>query len=236
MGTGSQDEASRTRTAASGGTRVPGWQGRWWAASGVVAGIGGVVGTFTSIGPGSDDPAVYRDAARIIEASAGREADVAVALAAFVVAAFAVVVFGAGLRRHLAAGGRGGSAPDLALAGTLLVAELCLVGTAPATDVAANLSTDTVNADVLAASATSLSTTTWVWGGLALTSAAVALGALGRDRLIPRWLGVLSAVFAAALAALAALPLQYLAAWVGALWLMVTGVALLVQRPPHAAD
>jgi hypothetical protein len=73
-----------------------------------------------------------------------------------------------------------------------------------------------------------------VWGGLALTVAAVAYGAL-RHGAVPRWLGVVSIVFTVLVGGLAMAPLQYLAGMAGSVWLVVAGVAFLVARGARPA-
>jgi hypothetical protein len=198
--------------------------------------LAGVAGAVAALGLDVGDPEAGRDAARVVELSAGNGPLIALVSASFVVAAFAVVVFGAGLRRRLAAGGRDALAPDLALAGSVLVAALCLAGSAPATDVAANLGAGAaLDPDAVVANSSSLITTAWVWAGAALTAAAVALGGLGGARAVPRWLAIVSAVFAVLIGAVAVLPLQYLAALLGALWLVVAGVGMLVARSARVA-
>jgi hypothetical protein len=159
----------------------------------------------------------------------------ALVLALFVVAAFAVVVFGAGLRRALAAQSPAGSlVPDVAAAGTLLVAALCFVGSGPSTEVFfALLNAPNADPGVTAGLVRMIDTLPWVWGGLALTTAAVAYGAL-RHGAAPRWLGVVSLVFTVLTGGLAMAPLQYLAGFTGAIWLVLASVAFLSARTPRA--
>jgi hypothetical protein len=147
-----------------------------------------------------------------------------------------VVVFGAGLRRMLAAQCPAGSlVPDVAWAGTLLVAGLCLVGSGPATEVFFGLlHAAEIDPDTTASLVRMMDSLPWVWGGLALTVAAVAYGAL-RHGAAPRWLGVVSLVFTVLVGGLAMAPLQYLAGMVGAVWLVLAGVAYLVARGARAA-
>jgi hypothetical protein len=227
----------RTQHAAVGGTTSTVPEGQWWAWSGIVAGLAGIGGAVATAGLEVGDPEAGRDAARVVELSAGKGPVIAVISASFVVAAFAAVVFGAGLRRRLAAEGGSGVAPDLALAGLVLVAALCLVGSAPATDVAANLgAASSLDPDAVVANSSSLFTTTWVWAGTALSAAAVALGGLGGSRAVPRWLATASAMFAVLIATVAILPLQYLAVLLGALWLLLAGVGMLTARRARAAS
>jgi hypothetical protein len=211
--------------------------GRGWAAAGVLAGVAGFAAMEVESRFAPDDPAANIDAAVLVDGyvqhGPGR---LAVVLALFVAAAFAVVVFGAGLRRALAAQSPAGSlVPDVAAAGTLLVAALCLVGSGPATEVFfALLHAAESDPDVTASLVRTMDTLPWVWGGLAPTVAAVAYGAL-RHGAAPRWLGVVSIVFALLVGGLAMAPLQYLAGMVGAVWLVLAGVAYLTARGPRAA-
>jgi hypothetical protein len=211
--------------------------GRGWAAAGVLAGVAGFAAMEVESGLAPMDPARNVDAALLVEGYLQQGPGViAAVLAMFVVAAFSVVVFGAGLRRTLAAQCPAGSlVPDIAAAGTLLVAALCFVGSGPATEMFFSLlHASESDPDITAALARTMDTLPWVWGGLALTVAAVAHGAL-RHGAAPRWLGVVSVVFTVLVGGLAMAPLQYLAGYVGAIWLVVSGVAYLAARGARAA-
>jgi hypothetical protein len=211
--------------------------GRGWAAAGVLAGVAGFAAMEVATRLSPTDVAAYADAGLLINGYVGHGPGmIAAVLALFVVAAFAVVVFGAGLRRVLAAQCPAGSlVPDVAWAGTLLVAALCLVGSGPATEVFFSLlHAAESDADVTASLVRMMDTLPWVWGGLALTVAAVAYGAL-RHGAAPRWLGVVSVVFTVLVGGLAMAPLQYLAGMVGAVWLVLAGVAYLVARGARPA-
>jgi hypothetical protein len=211
--------------------------GRGWAAAGVLAGVAGFAGTEVEARLAPLDPAANADAALLVEGYLLQGPGmIAVVLALFVVAAFAVVVFGAGLRRVLAAQCPAGSlVPDVAWAGTLLVAALCLVGSGPATEVFFGLlHASESDPDVTASLVRMMDTLPWVWGGLALTVAALAYGSL-RHGAAPRWLGVVSIVFTVLVGGLAMAPLQYLAGVVGAVWLVIAGLAYLAARGARAA-
>jgi hypothetical protein len=206
--------------------------GRGWAAAGVLAGVTGYAAMEVGTRFGPADMAAYANAELLVDAYVGHGPGmVAAVLALFVVAAFAVVVFGAGLRRVLAAQCPADSlVPDVAWAGTLLVAGLCLVGSGPATEVFFGLlHAAESDPDITASLVRMMDTLPWVWGGLALTVAAVAYGAL-RHGAAPRWLGVVSVVFTLLVGGLAMAPLQYLAGMAGAIWLVLAGMAYLVAR------
>jgi hypothetical protein len=211
--------------------------GRGWAAAGVLAGVAGFAAMEVESRFAPDDPAANVDAAVLVNGyvqhGPGR---LALVLGLFVLAAFAVVVFGAGLRRALATQCPAGSlVPDVAGAGTLLVAALCLVGSGPTTEVFfALLHAEESDPDITASLVRTMDTLPWVWGGLALTVAAVAFGSL-RHGAAPRWLGVVSIVFTVLVGGLAMAPLQYLAGMVGAIWLVLAGVAYLTARGARAA-
>ncbi len=211
--------------------------GRGWAVAGVLAGVSGFAGTEVESRLAPTDPASNADAALLVQGYLLQGPGmIAVVLALFVVAAFAVVVFGAGLRRVLAAQCPAGSlVPDVAWAGTLLVAALCLVGSGPATEVFFGLlHAAESDPDVTASLVRMMDTLPWVWGGLALTVAALAHGSL-RHGAAPRWLGVVSVVFTVLVGGLAMAPLQYLAGVVGPVWLVIAGVAYLAGRGARAA-
>lgn len=211
--------------------------GRAWAAAGVLAGVAGFAAMELESRFAPDDPAANVDSAVLVDGyvALGPER-LAVVLALFVVAAFAVVIFGAGLRRALAAQCPAGSlVPDVAAAGTLLVAALCFVGSGPTTEVFFSLlHAEESDPDITASLVRTMDTLPWVWGGLALTIAAVAFGAL-RHGAAPRWLGVVSVVFTVLAGGLAMAPLQYLAGFVGAIWLVLAGVAYLTTRGARTA-
>ncbi|QYN36645.1 hypothetical protein K1T35_04890 [Pseudonocardia sp. DSM 110487] len=211
--------------------------GRGWAAAGVLAGVAGFAAMEVGTRLAPADPTAYADAELLVDAYASLGPGlVAAVLALYVIAAFAVVVFGAGLRRALAAQCPAGSlAPDVAWAGTLLVAGLCLVGSGPATEVFFGLlHAAESDPDITASLVRMMDTLPWVWGGLALTVTAVAFGAL-RHGAAPRWLGVVSIVFTVLVGGLAMAPLQYLAGYVGSIWLVVAGVAYLAGRGARTA-
>ncbi len=211
--------------------------GRGWAAAGVVAGVAGYAAMEAGTRFTPPDPAAFADAGQMVDGYVTLGPGlVAVELALYVVAAFAVVVFGAGLRRLLAAQCPAGSlVPDVAWAGTLLVAGLCCGGSGPATEVFFGLlNAAETDPDVTVSLVRMMDTLPWVWGGLALTVAAVAYGAL-RHGAAPRWLGVVSIVFTVLVGGLAMAPLQYLAGMAGAIWLVLAGVACLVARGARPA-
>jgi hypothetical protein len=211
--------------------------GRGWAVAGVLAGVAGFAAMEVQSGLAPADLGVNADAAQLVDNYlAHGPAVLAAVLAMFVVAAWGVVVFGAGLRRSLAAQCPAGSlVPDVAGAGTLLVAALCLVGSGPATEAFfALLNASAADPDVTASLMRMMDTLPWVWGGLTLTIVAVAYGAL-RLGAAPRWLGVVSLVFTVLTGGLAMAPLQYLAGYVGAIWLVLAGLVYLLARGARAA-
>jgi hypothetical protein len=211
--------------------------GRGWAAAGVLAGLAGFAAMEASTRLSPVDMAAYADAGLLVDSYVvNGPLLIAALLALFVIAAFAVVVFGAGLRRALAAQCPAASlVPDVAWAGTLLVAGLCLVGSGPATEAFfALLHAAESDPDITASLVSMMGTLPWVWGGLALTITAVAYGAL-RHGAAPRWLGVVSVVFTVLVGGLAMAPLQYLAGFTGAIWLVIAGVAYLATRGARAA-
>jgi hypothetical protein len=211
--------------------------GRGWAAAGVLAGVAGFAAMEVQTRIAPADMAAYADSGRLVEGYVGNGLGlIAVVLALFVVAAFAVVVFGAGLRRALAAQCPAASlVPDVAWAGTLLVAALCLVGSGPATEVFFGLlHAAESDPDITASLVRVMDTLPWVWGGLAPTVASVAFAAL-RHGAAPRWLGVVSVVFTVLVGGLAMAPLQYLTGFAGAIWLVVFGLAYLTARGARPA-
>jgi hypothetical protein len=136
-------------------------------------------------------------------------------------------VFAAGLYRHLARQEPAGSlVPALAAAGVAVTAAAVFVGGGLSTEMFWALTGDQpFDPDTVGAHVTVHNTLAWLWGGLAVSAAAVALGGLRRGS-VGRGVAVVSAVLALLLVATQALPVQYAAVLPGGLWLVVTGTAL----------
>lgn len=143
------------------------------------------------------------------------------------VVAGCLVVFAAGLRRHLGRQEPAGSlVPGVAAAGVLLTAAAVFIGGGISTELFWALTGDQpFDPDTIGGHVTIHNTIPWLWGGLGLSAGAVALGGLRRGS-VGRVLAVFSAVMALVLLASQALPVQYMAVMPGGLWLVGAGVVL----------
>jgi len=204
-------------------------EGRGWVYAGVGAGIAGI----TAIVGSSMSNAVYDsdlagDAAGITEKMSEQVAQLLVFHVGAMVAALLLVVFGAGLRRHLARRLPDGAlAPQVAATGLTLVSVALLVGTALNTEFIFGLmDTDLLVPETAVLYGHWVATVPWVWAGVGL--AALAVGQAGRSHAaVPRWLTWVSLVLGGLTTLLAISPLQYMAGMTGPLWLLVVAFGLL---------
>ncbi|RKF25315.1 hypothetical protein [Micromonospora globbae] len=205
--------------------------GRGWALAGTVGGLTGLVGLFVTVAATDADTALFADNARYVGSLAGNEAYVWAYQIVTSLAAGCLAVFAAGLRRRLAAREpAGGLLPDVAAVGLLLTAALLLVGGGVATELYFGLlHLDETDPDTLAGLAAGYNTFPWVWAGVGLTAAAVAVAGL-RRRAVSRWFAVFSLLVALLVAATQLVPLQYLALVPGGLWATVAGLTFALER------
>lgn len=201
--------------------------GRGWAWAGALAGLAGL-GMIVTSGSVSVTEEAMADNALVLDQVIDDEGFVWAFQVLCSLGAAAVAVFAAGLRRKLAAQAPADSLlPALAAAGLATVAMMLLVGGGISTELFWSLLQDVeeVDADTTGAHLAIFNTMAWVWGGIGLTTGSVAVAAL-RHGSLPRWLGWFSAVVTVLVALTQVVPLQYLAAFVGAPWLLVAGVGL----------
>ena len=143
----------------------------------------------------------------------------------------------AGLRRKLAAQAPADSLlPSVAAAGLWLVAAMLLVGGGISTELFWSLAQDAneVDPDTIGAHMAIFNTMAWVWAGIGLTTGSVAVAAI-RHGSLPRWLGWFSVVVTVLVALSQLVPLQYMAAFFGAPWLLVAGIGLARSERAEAA-
>jgi len=201
---------------------------RWWAVSGLLAGAAGL----GSIVASSSITAVYEeelmgDAPAIVERLSEQTTQI-FALGAFGLLAMALLVpFAAGLRRRLAEGSPAGGSllPDVAYAGLLLTCVAGLMGTGLNTEFGFALATDHTRLvpEVGVVFGHWTGTIPWLWVGAGLTGVAVALAAL-RQGAAPRWLGWASVVLGGLTLVAGLSPLQYVAGFVGPVYVLVLGM------------
>jgi hypothetical protein len=197
---------------------------RGWAVAGLVGAAVGVVGLFFTSGltiPGYDHQG---DNEAFAAAIAGRAWYAWGAQVVTVVAAACLAVFAAGLRRSLAAQEPAGSlVPGLAAAGVWLTVGMLLVGGGISTELYWALdNVENWDGDTIAAHTAIYNTMAWLWTGIGLTAATVAVGGFRNGSV-----GVFSAVVAGLVAVTQAAPIQYMSLLPGALWLFVAGIRFL---------
>jgi hypothetical protein len=212
--------------------RPPATAGKGWARAGALAGLAATVAFLVSSGIAPQDEALFADNALLAEKIIDQDAIVWMFQVLTVVAAGGIAVFAAGLRRKLAAQAPAESLlPAVAAAGLASVAAMLLVGGGISTELFWHLAQDygKSDPDTIVANLAIFDTIAWVWAGLGLTTGSVAVAAL-RHGSLPRWLGWVSAVATVLIALTQLVPLQYMAAFVGAPWLLVAGLGLARQE------
>ncbi|HSE08263.1 MAG TPA: hypothetical protein VLB29_06325 [Nocardioidaceae bacterium] len=223
---------STTTPAASATTHhqpSPAAQGRGWVFAGIGAGIAGIAAILgSSFANAVYDPDLAGDAAGITEKMSEQIAPLLVFHVGAVTSGLLLVVFGAGLRRHLARRLPEGSlAPQVAAVGLVLVSVALLVGSALNTEFIFGLmDTALLVPETAVLYGHWVGTVPWVWAGSGLT--ALAVGQAGRShQVVPRWLTWVSLVLGVLTTLLAISPLQYMAGMTGPLWLLIAALGLL---------
>lgn len=202
-------------------------------AAGIVAAAAAGAGLFIAsagFGAGASD-AELADNELFAAQLAGDTALLAVFQACLTVAALALVVFAAALRRHLAGQQPAGSlAPSIAAGGLAITAALCLVGAGIGTELFWGLrDIDRADPDSLASMYHLVATMSWVWAGTGLTAAALAHASL-KHGAVARWIGWVSAVAAVLIVGVSLAPVQYMSAFAGVAWLLVVAIGLTVRQ------
>ncbi|MFF0722414.1 hypothetical protein [Micromonospora sp. NPDC003816] len=206
---------------------------RAWALSGALGGLVGLVGIFTTASLTAPAEQYRADNAGYVAALADRAGYVWAHQVVTVVAIVCLAVFAAGLRRYLGAQEPAGSlVPTLAAGGVSLVLVGLLIGGGISTELFFSLNAAAeYDPDVIAPQLTIYATMAWLWGGIGLTAAAVAVGGF-RHGSVSRWFAVFSAVIAVLVAATQLAPVQYISLVPGGIWLVVAGVALAMRPRP----
>jgi len=198
-----------------------------WAWAGALAGLAGIAMILLSGGLAVTEGAMA-DNARIVDEIIDKEGVVWAFQAVCSLGALGATVFAAGLRRRLAVQAPADSLlPSLAAAGMAAVAIMLLVGGGISTELFWSLTrtAEEIDPDTVGANLGIFNTMAWVWAGAGLTAGAVAVASL-RHGSLPRWIGWVSAIAAGLVLLVQLLPVQYMAAFVGAPWLLVVGLGL----------
>lgn len=209
---------------------------RAWAWTGAVGGLVGIVGLMATSSLYDTDSGVVADNAALAEAVGGNATLVWAQQVVCAVVAGCLLVFAAGLRRHLARQEPAGSlVPGVAAAGIALTAAAVLIGGGIATELYWALTGDQpFDPDTIGAHLAIYNTIAWLWGGLALSAGAVAFGGL-RHGSVGRAVAMFSGFMSLVLIATQALPVQYISVLPGGLWLLVTGSAFAIGARSRAA-
>ena len=152
--------------------------------------------------------------------------------------ALLMIVFAAGLLRRLRRGAGDSIAPTVAFAGMLGTAVVSVLGAGLDTEVMVPLAAGdqgTVPDSTASFYNNWIGTIPWVWvlAGLA----GLAVYAVGRLGVVPRWIGRVGLVMGGLAVLLGVSPLEYMAGPVAALWLVVTSIGFLVgDRAQRFAD
>ncbi len=197
---------------------------RAWALAGVIAGVCGV----GSIVASTSIDAVYNekvagDAEAIMERLSDQVPQLMVFGALAVLAATLLVPFAAGLRRRLHDQAPAGSIlPDVAFAGLLLTSVAGLMGSGLNTEFSIGLASGdaTYVPEVVVMFGHWIGTIPWLWLGAGITGVAVAVAAL-RTAAAPRWIGWVSVVLGGLTLVSGLSPLQYIAGFVGPVYVLV---------------
>jgi len=205
--------------------RARGTSPRAWAWTGVVAGVLGLVSIQTSMALGVNWEETAGDADAIVEDLAGRLGTQLVFHTATIACALLVLVFAAGLRRRLDAQAPAGSLlPTVAGWGMVLVSVAGLLGSGLDTQFLFGLGgTDLIIAESGAFYSDWVSTIPWLWVGAGVAGVALGVAAL-RHAAAPRWIGVVGLVLGGLALLTGVSPLQYMAGFVGPVWLVVTAL------------
>lgn len=202
-----------------------------WLVAGVASGLAGVVGIQASGGV----TAVYDDAsagdpAAIMRTLTDQRTTILVEHVALAVSALLLLVFAAGLARLLSHRLGGASAlPGVAAGGLVVTSAICLAGTGLTTELVFGLSDDSKMVPEFAVVAAHwLGTIPWLWAAAGVSALAVAVAAL-RHGALPRWIGWVSAVLGGLTALFGVSPLQYMAGFIGPVWVLVCAVGLWIS-------
>ncbi|MFF0818036.1 hypothetical protein ACFYVR_23155 [Rhodococcus sp. NPDC003318] len=199
-----------------------------WTVAGVVAGLAGIVGIQASGGVTAVyDESLAGNPVAIAARLAEQRPAVVVEHVGFAVAALALLVFAAGLARHLTSRLEPGSLlGPIAAGGLIVTSTICLIGTGLTTELVFGLSegTDLVP-EFAVVGAHWLGTIPWLWAAAGVSALAVAIASL-RHGATPRWLGWASLVLGGLTALFGVSPLQYMAGFTGPVWVLVCAVGL----------
>jgi hypothetical protein len=203
--------------------------GRGWAWTGVGAGVAGIACIVGSSMSGAVyDEDLYGDAPGITAKLADQTVGIMIMHTGAMVAALLLLVFAAGLRRHLGrVAGADSLVPQVAASGLMLVSVVLLMGSALTTEFVFGVKEPEILVPETAAFFGHwIGTVPWVWGGAGVAALCLALVGRRHDA-FPGWLTWTSLVLGVITTIFAISPLQYMAGMTGPLWLTVAALGLL---------
>ncbi|WP_241259649.1 hypothetical protein [Rhodococcus sp. KRD197] len=199
---------------------------RTWALVGMAAGLAGIVGIQASM----TVDAVYvqdgvADAASITARLAEQRTNMLVEHTALILSSLLLLVFAAGLRRHLSRGVSPDSlVPWVAAGGVMLTSVACLLGSGFTTEIVFGLGdTDLIVPEFAVMVGHWMGTIPWLWVGVGVSGIAVAVASL-KHHATPRWIGWTSAVLGGITTLFGISPLQYMAGFTGPVWVLVVSI------------
>lgn len=198
---------------------------RGWAVAGVLGGLAAVASIQLSMGAGPVyDPATPPTPEWIAEQLAPKVPLLIGFHIATTAAALLLMVFTAGLKRRLDAQAPADSLlPNVAAIGLVITSAILILGAGLNTEFIFGLATPgMIPATDVSMYSHWVATISWLW--VAAGVSAVALGLAALKGAAPRWIGLVSLVLGALTALLGLSPLQYMAGFVGPLWLLVVSV------------
>jgi hypothetical protein len=198
---------------------------RGWAVAGVLGGLASVASIQLSMGAGPVyDPAAPPTPEWIAEQLAPKVPLLIGFHIATTTAALLLMVFTAGLKRRLDAQAPADSLlPNVAAIGLVITSAILILGAGLNTEFIFGLATPgMIPATDVSMYSHWVATISWLW--VAAGVSAVALGLAALKGAAPRWIGLVSLVLGALTALLGLSPLQYMAGFVGPIWLLVVSV------------
>ena len=217
------DQARVEQPVASRGTK------RGWAAAGVLAGGSAVASIQLSTMASPVYDATTPPTAEWIAEQLSTKVPVLIGFhLTTTIAALLLMVFAAGLKRRLDAQAPADSLlPNVAAIGLVITSAILIMGAGLNTEFIFGLATPgMMPATDVSFYSHWVATISWLW--VAAGVSAVALGLASLRGAAPRWIGVVSLVLGALTALLGVSPLQYMAGFVGPLWLLVVALGFLL--------
>lgn len=210
-------------------TRARKTSGRGWAVAGLLGGIAALTSIQLSM---SVSPVYDRASPPTAESIAEQLSHHVGALIGFhlstTVAALLLMIFTAGLKRRLDAQAPANSLlPNVAAIGLVITSAILIMGAGLNTEFIFGLATP----ELMIASDVSMyshwvATIAWIW--VAAGVSAVALGLAALRGAAPRWIGIVSLVLGALTTLFGVSPLQYMAGFVGPVWLLVVALGFVL--------